>query len=132
MSTGRLHGKVAFVTGGASGIGFGIVETFLKEGAKVFALDFSKQNISTSMTILAGRFADDKVQFVEGDAANEDSVKGFVNECVTQFGGLDIAILNAGIAPKQKPLLDFSSAEYEHVMRVNAYGRMCQLPRYSK
>jgi NAD(P)-dependent dehydrogenase (short-subunit alcohol dehydrogenase family) len=70
------------------------------------------------------KFDAKKFAFVEGDATDEESVKGFVNEGVARFGGLDIAILNAGVIPRQKPLLEFGSTDYEHCMRVNFYGRM--------
>jgi NAD(P)-dependent dehydrogenase (short-subunit alcohol dehydrogenase family) len=120
MSTTRLQGKVALVTGGASGIGLAIVETFLSEGARVFVVDFGQRHISNSATALGEKFDANKFAFVEGDAANEDSVKGFVNECVVRFDGLDIAILNAGVILRQKPLLEFGSTDYEHCMRVNA------------
>ena len=125
QSFNRLAGKVALVTGGASGIGLAVTQVFVAEGAKVLVIDYSNANIESARSLCSSQgISSDKVAFHEADASDEESVIAFVDKCTQQFGSLDIAVLNAGVA-FQVPISSLSAAEYDRLMRINARGRRC-------
>jgi NAD(P)-dependent dehydrogenase (short-subunit alcohol dehydrogenase family) len=83
---GRLQGKAALVTGGTSGIGLAVVRRFMQEGAEVVVLARRER----SRTKLAG------ARFVACDVADAEAVRRAFDRAVSELGGLDAAILNAG------------------------------------
>src|SRR4028118_36535 len=96
---GSYTGKVAFVTGGASGIGRAAALAFAREGASVVVADISKQgNQETAQTIeeLGGRAID-----VRCDVTRTEDVKAALDKTVEAFGRLDFAFNNAGIEPRK-------------------------------
>ncbi|KAJ9643184.1 uncharacterized protein PV06_05546 [Exophiala oligosperma] len=122
QQTGRLAGKTAVVTGAASGIGLAVTQLFLSEGAKVLAVDFSDKNIESAKSQLqADGFDSGSYTFHNADVADEESVIAFVEKGVTELGGLDIVVLNAGIG-FIKPIVDTNAEEYDRLMRINARG----------
>jgi NAD(P)-dependent dehydrogenase (short-subunit alcohol dehydrogenase family) len=110
---GRLQGKVAIVTGGTRGIGRGIVERFLTEGASIIATarHAPKQSLPSHENLV----------FVAADVAKAEGVESLVAAAKQRFGGLDILVNNAGIQ-LQKPLEETSEAEWDEVMAVNVKG----------
>ena len=80
-----LQGKVAIVTGGASGIGAAIVTLFISSGAKVAVFDIQEPA------------KDENVHFVKINIASEENVKSAVREVVSKWGKLDILVNNAGV-----------------------------------
>ena len=88
----RLEGRVAVVTGGASGIGLATVRRFASEGAKVVVADLDPAS---------GKAAADEVGglFVQVDVTDEEQVKALFQTTVDTYGKLDIAFNNAGISP---------------------------------
>ncbi|MFM8858249.1 MAG: SDR family NAD(P)-dependent oxidoreductase, partial [Actinomycetota bacterium] len=90
--TGRLEGKVAIVSGGASGIGAGIVERFVEEGARVVLTDLQEG----PGTELAERLERNAL-FVRTDVTVESDVASAVDRTVAHFGRLDVMVNNAGI-----------------------------------
>jgi NAD(P)-dependent dehydrogenase (short-subunit alcohol dehydrogenase family) len=122
----RLEGKIALVTGAASGIGLAVTQTFLSHGAKVFGVDFSQQNIDKALSILqAEGFEKSSHIFQLGDVAHEEVVQSFVQQCAQDLGRLDIAVLNAGIGVVA-PISKLTVEEYDRHMRINARGRKCR------
>ena len=106
----RLEGKVAIVTGAASGIGRATTELFAAEGARVLAVDLNEP---------AGReLAGDSVAFARADVASRAEVERVVRGAVERFGGLDILFNNAGIAIF-KTLEETSEEEWDRVVDVN-------------
>ncbi len=87
-----LNGKVAVVTGGASGIGLSTAREFLARGAKVAILDWSREALEQAGTELG-----DGVAMIQCNVAEEASVEEAFNQVERAFGGLDVAVLNAGI-----------------------------------
>ena len=89
--TGRLEGKIALITGAASGIGLGTVELFVAEGAMVVAADVQDEKGA----MLERRFPD-RVAYAHCDVTSEAQIKAAVDMAGSRFGGLDILFNNAG------------------------------------
>src|SRR5229473_1799007 len=90
---GRLDGKVAIVTGGASGIGKRAAGLFVEEGARVFIGDINSDGIGAMVGQLGHNYADGSVV----DIRDEGQVEKMVEGAVKRFGRLDIAFNNAGV-----------------------------------
>lgn len=108
---GRLQGKVAIVTGGASGIGLGTVELFVAEGAKVMVGDIR------GGAELIDRFPD-AVAYLHTDVSVEADVEALVGSAVDHFGRLDVMFNNAGSAGDQSPILDLGAEGLDATLRL--------------
>lgn len=97
----RLEGKIAIITGGGRGIGEGIVELFVGEGANVVVGD-----INPAAVALERRFGADRVAFERTDVTSESDIGALVGFCVERFGRLDVMVNNAGALGDQKALVD--------------------------
>jgi 3-oxoacyl-[acyl-carrier protein] reductase len=108
----RLKGKVAVVTGAASGFGEGIARRFTEEGAKVFVVDIDEEN---------GRRVARELQaaFVRADVTRGADWERLVQASVSDAGRLDIVVNNAGWTHRRKPYLEVSEAEFDRVYAVN-------------
>ena len=116
----ELAGKVAIVTGGASGIGAGIVERFLAEGARVVIADIERDRGEDFAATLGA----DAV-FRLTDVSDPDQVGALVAAAVETFGGLDVMVNNAGVSSKMhRSFLDDDLADFHRVMSVNVLGVM--------
>ena len=93
----RLEGKVAIVTGGASGMGRATVMRFLAEGAKVLVADLNEANGAETLAVAKAQGHGASVAFVRCDVSKEPDVAAMVAEARSRFGRLDIAYLNAGV-----------------------------------
>ena len=113
MSTTQRHdGKVILVTGGARGIGLGIVERFLQDGASVASLDLSPT---------VAHAHSEKLLSIVGDAADEAAVNKAVDETVRAFGPLDVMVSNAGVI-SIAPVVDMEFAEWRRVTEINLHS----------
>lgn len=108
----RLDGKSALVTGGASGFGAGIAETFAREGAKVTIMDLNGNGAAE----VARRCGCHSVQ---GDVTRASDIETAVEEARTHGGALDIVVNNAGWTHRNKPMLEVTEEEYERLYDVN-------------
>jgi len=117
-SNKRLEGKVAIITGGASGIGAAAVSLFHENGAKVVIADVQDQLGQA----IADKLGDD-VTFVHCDVSNEDDIINLVDTTVAKYGGLDIMYNNAGIVDRPfGSILDSEKSDLERVLSVNVVG----------
>lgn len=113
----RLLGKVAIVTGAASGIGFAAVKRFVEEGARVVIADFNEDAGKEA----AEQFQHEQVKYIMTDVSNRESVKKLVNQTIEQFGQIDILINNAGIT-RDAMLYKMTDEDFQQVININLTG----------
>ncbi|WP_417509330.1 SDR family NAD(P)-dependent oxidoreductase [Microbacterium sp.] len=118
----RLDGKVALITGGASGIGFATVQKFVREGAKVMIADIDLARAEVAASEVAAGGFEGSVAAVAVDVSKFDEVEGAVARAVEVFGKLDVIFNNAGIAGG-RPLLEHEpEKDYAPMIRVDQDG----------
>ena len=110
---GRLEGKVAAITGGASGIGRETARRFAEEGAKVCIADLADEPGRETAHEIDGLY-------VHADVTNPDDVQNMYREAAERFGGLDVLFNNAGIAPPDDDsILETEMDAWDRVQNVN-------------
>jgi len=114
---GKLDGKVAIVTGAASGIGKTTAETFVAEGARVLLADVDNDGIGALIGQLGHNYADGAVT----DIRDEVAVQNMVAQAIRRFGRLDVAFNNAGIGGFS-PIQDYPLADFERVVSICLTG----------
>lgn len=114
---GRLEGKVALITGGASGIGLGTVELFLAEGARVIAADIQDEK----GRILERRFPD-ALRYAHCDVTVEEDIAAAVARADVEFGGLDILFNNAGIADTVNDVAEIAADSWDRIFAILVRG----------
>jgi len=110
----KLGGKVAIVTGAASGFGRAIAERFVLEGARVVMADINGEGVGE---VAAG--LGDNATPVTCDVSRKTDVDVLVRAATETFGGVDIMVNNAGITHHNQPLLDVTEAEFDQIYAVN-------------
>ncbi|XP_057499600.1 (+)-borneol dehydrogenase 2 [Actinidia eriantha] len=119
-SSQRLLGKVALVTGGATGIGESIVRLFLEHGAKVCVVDI-QDNLGQHLCETLG--GEPNTCFFHCDVTIEDNVRCAVDFAVEKFGTLDIMVNNAGLGGSPSPdIRNVDLLEFEKIFDVNVKG----------
>src|SRR3954449_7149839 len=124
---GELAGKVAIVTGGASGIGQATAELFVEEGAEVVIADVNANAGEEVAAKLGGNAA-----FKRADVSSADDVQAIVDVAVDRFGGLHIMINNAGIGGSPRRFLTDDFRDFDRMMAVNLLGVMLGTPRAAR
>ncbi|KAK6148513.1 hypothetical protein DH2020_019425 [Rehmannia glutinosa] len=118
--TKKLDGKVAIVTGGASGIGEATARHFADHGARAVVIADIQPEKGRSVAESIGLH---RCSYFQCDVADEEQVKSMVDWTVQTYGGLDVMFSNAGIISHlEQTILDLDLSEYDVVMRVNARG----------
>jgi NAD(P)-dependent dehydrogenase (short-subunit alcohol dehydrogenase family) len=112
-TTRRLEGKVAVITGAASGIGLATVERFVAEGAQVLAADLQAE----AGQALAERFAG-RVSFAACDVTQPAQIQAAIEQAVSAFGGLDILFSNAGSVGSTRGVADFDPAGWDATLAL--------------
>lgn len=115
----RLEGKVAAITGGTAGIGRGIAEAFLAEGASVTLMARNAEKGAAAINELG---APDRSAFISGDAMIQGDVEGFIDATAKKFGRLDILVNNAGGAGDLQPAVELSDETFDETMKWNVYS----------
>jgi 3-oxoacyl-[acyl-carrier protein] reductase len=110
----QLAGKVAIVTGGASGFGEAIVRLYIAEGAKVMLADL---NVKRGKAI--AKELGDKCAFAKCDVSLAADVRSMVKACVKVLGAPDIVVNNAGTTHLNRPMLEIDEATFDLVYAVN-------------
>jgi NAD(P)-dependent dehydrogenase (short-subunit alcohol dehydrogenase family) len=115
-----LAGKVALVTGGASGIGRDCVRALAAAGASVVVADVDEKQGAKFAAELARARA--KVLFIPADVTHDDQVQALVASVVRRFGRLDFALNNAGIDGARAPTAEYPADAWNRVIAVNLTG----------
>jgi len=113
----RLEGKVAIVTGAASGIGKRTAEVFVEEGARVVIADVNADGVEAMVTQLGRAYAEG----LQLDVRDEEAVRQMVGQAFSRFGRLDIAVNNAGTSGFC-PIIQYPLSEWERVVGVCLTG----------
>ncbi len=116
---GRFDGKVAFVTGGAQGIGAATAQRLAVEGASVVVVDVTEDRASTVVDEIAA--AGGTAMAIGCDVADEAAVNAAVESTVAEYGRLDVLVNNAGIT-RDNLLHKMSADDWDTVLRVNLTG----------
>ena len=115
----QLQGRMAAVTGGTAGIGRGIVEAFVAEGAKVALM---ARNPDKARRTLEEIDAGDAAVFIPGDATVQADIEGFIDQAVKRLGQVDVLVNNAGGAGDLQPLVDLSDEAFDLAIKWNLYS----------
>jgi 3-oxoacyl-[acyl-carrier protein] reductase len=113
--TGKLTGKTALVTGGASGFGAGIVRRFILEGAQVASVD---RNLEAAQALCAE--LGEAAWALRADLTITREVAEVAQTVLTRWGHLDILVNNAGLGQPPQFLEELSEAEFDRIILVNA------------
>ncbi len=112
--SGRLEGKVAVITGGASGIGRESARRFAEEGAKVCVADLDHKAGKDAASEIGGGL------YIHADVTNPDDVKRMYEEASDHFGAINVLFNNAGISPPDDDsILETEMGAWERVQNVN-------------
>jgi NAD(P)-dependent dehydrogenase (short-subunit alcohol dehydrogenase family) len=119
--TGQLDGKVALVTGGASGIGRATALTFAREGAKLVIADMNAEGGHQTVHMIAENGGE--ATFVQVDVSKATEVEAMISKAVETYGRLDCAHNNAGIGSRPRaPLHECTEETWDRVLGINLKG----------
>jgi len=118
----KLSGKVAIVTGAASGMGKAIAERFAQEGAKVVASDLNAEGVQAVVRGIETKGG--TAIAAAANVAKEEDVRNLVDTAVSTYGTVDILINNAGIMDNFVPAAEITDELWERVFAVNTTGPM--------
>jgi len=115
-----FEGKVALVTGAASGIGRASALAFGRDGARVVVSDVDPRGGAETVRLIQA--AEGEAHFLEADVADEGQVQALIDGCIDVYGRLDFAHNNAGIGAPPAPLHETDLASFQRVLSVNLTG----------
>lgn len=114
-----LNGKVVLITGGARGIGFGLADALLARGARVALVDLDLVAAQSAAGQLSG---EGRAIGLAADVTDRWALERAVQDTLREFGGIDVVVANAGIAPTPLPVRVMPEAEFERVVEVDLLG----------
>ncbi len=112
-----LPGKIALVTGAARGIGLETAKQLHEKGASVAVVDLSLEDARRACEAIGSR-----TLALEADVTDAGALRRAVADVVERFGGVDIAVANAGVAPPMKPMTAIGDEVFERVVEVDLLG----------
>ena len=116
-----FNGKLAVVTGGASGVGFAIGEALAKEGAKVILTDVEEESLQKSTVMLTDQSLD--VCCHVADVSDANSMHELASWGQSEHGRVHLLFNNAGVAPKERnDILEATEESYDRVLDINLKG----------
>lgn len=118
MARYDLNGKVALVTGAARGIGFATAKELVARGASVVIVDLDQDAAESA----ASQIHDTKAVGLAADVTERSAMQRAVAVAVERFGGLDVVVANAGIAPRAATMRAMSPENFERTLDVNLNG----------
>lgn len=118
----RLNGKIAIITGGASGMGRSTVMKFLDEGASVLIADFNAETGAETIAEAESRGHGARARFIATDVAKEADIEAMIQMAIGEFGQLDIVFNNAGVGGAIGPLVETTVESWDYTMDVLAKG----------
>jgi 2-hydroxycyclohexanecarboxyl-CoA dehydrogenase len=121
MSTGRLQGKMALITGAGSGIGAATAQIFCQEGARVHLVDADPQALQRTRQTIARTLPQARVLCTEADVRDADGAHRAVVHTLEQWGGLDILINNAAMRDYTRAA-EVSAEQWHAMVAVNLVG----------
>ena len=121
MPITSFEGKIAFITGGASGIGLGIAKVLVARGAQVMLADLRQDHIDRALAEFAGGEHSNAVSALQLDVTNRQNYRDAAHRMQDDFGGVDILVNNAGVG-LEGPLLEATYADYDFGFGVNLGG----------
>jgi len=118
----RLEGKVAAVTGAASGIGLAIATRFAAEGASVVAGDWNAERLDAAVAEIQGKGG--KIVGSQGNIADQAAAEGLVDLAISTYGRLDVLCNNAGVMDYMQGVGELSDDVGRRVLSINLDGPM--------
>jgi NAD(P)-dependent dehydrogenase (short-subunit alcohol dehydrogenase family) len=118
MARFELNGKVALVTGGARGIGFATAQALVARGASVAIVDLDQAACEAA----AEQIHDSRAVGIAADVTDRGAMQRAVARTVERFGGVDVVLANAGIAPRLATFRAMAPESFERVLEVNLLG----------
>jgi 3-oxoacyl-[acyl-carrier protein] reductase len=115
----RLKNKVAIVTGGAQGFGYGIAERFVQEGCNVMLVDVQAHAVEVAASRLQAQATGLPVVAQQADVSKAADWDELVSAALVAFGRVDIVVNNAGVSHKNQPMLDVDELEFDRVYATN-------------
>ena len=122
MTDKRLDGKVAIITGAASGMGWASVHLFLTHGARVVGFDLNEENGTALVDSVGSARHGDNFTFVVGDVAQESDIEQVVATATETFGRLDVMFNNAGVGGAFGPLIETDIQHWDDTFAINMRG----------
>ena len=116
---GKLDGKVAVITSGSTGIGRGIAQAFLEEGAMVV---INGRDVEKGARALKELNAGERGHFIRGDVTVREDINAVVDGAVGKFGRIDILVNNAGGLIKTAPVASLADEDWDYAVKWNLYS----------
>lgn len=116
--TGRLEGKVAVITGGASGMGRAAALTFLREGARVVIADLNNAKADETLGFAGQDGFADAIRYLRTDVSREEDIVALIATAVDTFGRLDCVFNNAGVGGAMGPITQTSVEDFDRTFAI--------------
>lgn len=119
----RVEGKVAIITGGASGVGRAASELYVREGANVLIFDRDEQACQSAVAEIGSS----NLSYFVGDVTRIDDNVAMSAAAAERYGGIDILLANAGVEGDPTPVLEVSEASFDFTWTVNVKGPLLNI-----